>query len=138
MANTLYDKGREAFANAQIDWTDDTIKAALVKSTYTPNLATDEFYSTVSANVIGTPQTLGTKSTTAGVCGGDPSGTTFSAVAGAGTIVYVLIYKDTGVAATSPLIALIDTVGGSPISITPNGSDIVVNWATTGNKIFKL
>lgn len=38
--------------------------------------------------------------------------------------------------ADSPLIALIDTATGLPV--TPNGGDIVVRWSDGPNKIFKL
>ena len=48
----------------------------------------------------------------------------------------MLIYKDTGDNATSPLIALIDSATGLPI--TPNGGDIIVVWDNGANKIFKL
>jgi hypothetical protein len=47
-----------------------------------------------------------------------------------------VIYKDTGTAATSPLIAYIDTATGLPV--TPNGGDITVTWDNGSNKIFKL
>ena len=48
----------------------------------------------------------------------------------------IIIYKDTGTEATSPLIAMIDTATGLPI--TPNGGDIIVTWDNGVNKIFKV
>ena len=39
-------------------------------------------------------------------------------------------------AGTSPLIANIDVATGLPI--TPSGGDIIVQWDTGANKIFKL
>lgn len=40
MANALYDKGREKFAIAQLDWSSHTIKAQLVDTgAYTVNLS---------------------------------------------------------------------------------------------------
>ena len=48
----------------------------------------------------------------------------------------LLIYKDTGTEATSPLIAYIDTATGLPV--TPNGGNITVTWDNGTNKIFKL
>jgi hypothetical protein len=46
----------------------------------------------------------------------------------------IVIYKDTGVASTSPLVAFIDT--GTGIPVTPNGGDISVAWNASG--IFSL
>src|SRR5574338_421363 len=42
----------------------------------------------------------------------------------------ILVYKDTGVEATSPLIAYIDTVS-SGLPVTPNGGDITIAWHAT-------
>ena len=141
MANALYDKGREAFLNGGIDWTNDTIKAHLVRSTgggggpyYTVNLATDDFLDDIPSNGDcrpSTAQTIGSKTSTDGVAdGGD---ITFSAVASGDAIQYVIVYRDSGVESTSELIAFIDT-GNLPV--TPNGGDIVVQWNPSG--IFKL
>jgi hypothetical protein len=134
MANALYDKGREKFLSGSVSWSGDTIKVALVDTaSYTANLATDEFYSSVSAAVVGTPQTLGSKTVTAGVA--DAADPTFTAVTGASCEALV-IYKDTGSSATSPLIAYIDTATNLPV--TPNGGDIGITWDNGSNKIFKL
>ncbi len=136
MANALYDKGREAFASGSISWTSDTIKAALVTNGYTPNLSAHQFYSdlTPGSNVVGTNQTLGSKTATAGVC--DAADVSFSAVPSGSTVTYLAIYKDTGSAATSPLIALLDTATGLPFST--NGGTASVAWDNGANKIFKL
>ena len=63
---------------------------------------------------------------------------TFSAVASGKkpSIEAIIIFKDTGNNATSPLIAYIDTATGLPI--TPNGGDIIVTWDNGVNKIFRL
>jgi hypothetical protein len=134
MSNALYGLGKQKLLTAAINLSSDTIKAALVKTAYTPNLATDEFYSTISANVVGTPQTLGTKSVTLGVF--DAADATFSAVASGDTLLGVAIYKDTGVAGTSPLIALLDTITGFPLAT--NGGDIQIVWDNGAYKIFSL
>lgn len=136
MANSLYALGRQAFLEGGIAYLTDTIKVALVKSAYTPNLATHQYYSdlTPGSNVVGTPQTLASKTSTDGVA--NAATVTFSSVASGNTIAYIAIYKDTGTASTSPLIALIDTTTGLPLST--NGGDITVTWDTGANKIFKL
>lgn len=133
MANALYDKGREGFLDGSIDWDTDTIKVALVDTgTYTVNLSTHDFYDDVSG-VVGTPQTLASKTVTAGVA--DAADVTFTSVSGS-SVEALVIYKDTGSAATSRLIAYIDTATGLPV--TPNGGNITVAWDNGSNKIFKL
>ena len=52
------------------------------------------------------------------------------------TINAIVIYKDTGTEATSPLIAYIDTATGLPI--TPNGGDIIVTWDEINSGINNL
>ncbi len=133
MANALYDKGREKFLTGAINASADTLKCALIKDTYAPTLGSDEFFSTLSSHVVGTPQTLTSKTVTGGVL--DAADVTFSAVPTA-AVKYCAIYKDTGSAATSPLIALFDTAVGLPVST--NGGDIIIAWDNGANKIFKL
>ena len=67
MANALYDKGREKFLTGAINASADTLKCALIKDTYAPTLGSDEFFSTLSSHVVGTPQTLTSKTVTGGV-----------------------------------------------------------------------
>jgi hypothetical protein len=135
MANALYGKGREKFLNADIDWAADNIKVVLVDvADYTVSIDTHEFLSDVGAGArVATSANLGTKTSTLGVA--DAADVTLSAVTGDQSEALV-IYKDTGSAATSPLIAYIDTATGLPV--TPNGADITITWDNGSNKIFKL
>lgn len=134
MSNALYAKGKEKMLAASINYVSDTIKVALVKNTYPQNLATDEFYSDISAYVVGTPQTLGSKTTAAGVF--DASDATYTAVTAGDTLEGVVIYKDTGVEGTSPLLAYIDTITGFPLAT--NGGDITIQWDNGAYKVFSL
>lgn len=135
MSNGIYDKAREAFCDKLIDLINDTIKVALVKSSYTPAISTDQFYDpAITASVLGTPVTLASKTTTSGVF--NAAGVTFTAPTAANTINYLVIYQDTGVGTTSRLIALIDTATGLPL--TTNGSDVILTWDSGASKIFKL
>lgn len=134
MANALYGKGKEKLLSGSIDLTTATIKAALVSSSYTPNLSTDEFWSTILANLLNTAQTLGTKTVTLGVF--DAADILFSAVTAGSTAKAVVLYKDTGSNSTSPLIAYIDTITGFPLAT--NGGDIQIIWDSGANKIFAL
>lgn len=134
-ANSLYDKGRQRFATALFNWTSDTIKIALGDSgAYSVNLTTHEYLSDVAGvSIIAAAVTLTSTTATGGAC--DGADVTFASVSGT-SIEFILIYKDTGVAGTSPLIAYIDTATGLPI--TPNGGDIIVTWDNGPNRIFKL
>ena len=134
MSNALYAKGKEKILSAAINFVSDTIKVALVKNTYPQNLSTDEFYTDISAYVLGTPQTLGSKSVTAGVF--DAGDATYTAVTAGDTSEGVVIYKDTGVAGTSALIAYIDAITGFPLAT--NGGDITIQWDNGAYKIFSL
>jgi len=137
MANALYDKAREAFLGGDLDWDGNTIKAVLIDAgAYTVDLAAHQFLSSVAAGARkGTPQTLGTKTVTAGVA--DAGDITFPSVADFGGYVEaLLIYQDSGVEATSRLIAYIDSATGLPVY--PNGGDIAVAWDNGASKIFKL
>jgi len=141
MANALYPKFKEKLLNpgtlgstsgTAVDLSDDTIKIALVDTgAYTYSTA-HEFYSSVSAAVIGTPQTLANKTVTNGVF--DADNVTFTAVSGV-SVEALVIYKDSGTAATSPLILYLD-VATSGLPVTPNGGNIDVTFNASG--IFAL
>ena len=135
MANALYGLGRQAFLDADIDWSANDIKAILVDTAlYVVAINTDQFLSIIAGGaIIATSANLSGKTSTLGTA--DANDVTFSAVSGA-TVEAVVIYKDTGVAATSPLIAYIDTATGLPV--TPGGGDIIVQWSSGANKIFTL
>jgi hypothetical protein len=135
MANTLYDYARQRFLEGQLNWLTDTIKVYLVDTgAYTPQTAIHQYLADIplSARIAG-PVTLTSKSTTGGAA--DAADCTFTSVSGA-TIEALVICKDTGSEATSPVIAYIDTATGLPI--TPNGGDIIVTWDNGTNKIFKV
>ena len=134
MANALYGKGKEKLLTAAINISSDTIKAALVSSAYTPNLATDEFYTSISGSVLNTPQTLASKTITLGVV--DAADILYTAVTSGATAKAVVIYKDTGTGSTSALLAYIDTITGFPLAT--NGGDITITWDSGANKIFAL
>jgi len=135
MANALFDKARQRFLEGQFNWNTDTIKAVLVDTgTYTVNLSAHEFLSDIGTGArIATSGAFTGKATAGGAA--DANDVTFTSVTGA-SIEAIVLYKDTGTDATSPLIAFIDTATGLPI--TPNGGDIIVTWDNGANKIFKL
>ena len=129
MASAIYPKFKQKIMEGSINIPSDTIKIALVDTgTYTYSSA-HEFFSSVTG-VVGTPVTLSNKSVVNGIFDADDA--TFSAVSG-NSVEAVVIYKDTGSAATSPLIIFIDG-----ISVTPNGGSITIQFDSGANKIFAL
>jgi hypothetical protein len=134
MANALFDSGRNGFLTGLIDWDTDVIKAVLVNhAVHVPSLSADVFLSDLGASIVATSSALTTPVGAAGVA--DCDDVTFLAVTGA-ICSSVVLFKDTGVAATSRLIAYMDTATNLPV--TPNGGSITVQWDNTTNKVFKL
>ena len=148
MANALYPKFKEALLNqaagtAAINLSSDTnIKVALVNITGSTNAYTysssHQYFSSVSTNsaaIVSTNYaTLTAKTVTNGVF--DADDVTFTGVSGTNVIGALVIYKDTGTAASSPLIAFLDS--GTGLSITPNGGSVTVSWDSGANRIFAL
>jgi len=131
MANAIYPKYKEAIlaASANVSLTTGTVKVALSTAAY--NSAHD-FYDDVSANSIGTPQTIASTTVTDGLFDGND--VTFTSVSGS-QVTSLIIYIDTGSAATSRLVTFLDTnVTGLPV--TPNGGNISITWNASG--IFQL
>ena len=135
MTNQLYGLGREAFLNGDLDWASNDIKVVLVDTNdYTVSINTHQFLSDVPSGArVATSANLSSKTATLGVA--DAADVTFSAVTGDQSEALV-IYQDSGSAATSRLIAYIDTATGLPV--TPNGADITVTWDNGSNRIFAL
>ena len=134
MANALYPLWKEQLLQftANNNLSAGTVKVALIDTgTYTYSAA-HQFYSSASAAAVGTPQTIGSKTFTNGVF--DGADVTFTSVTG-NSVEALIIYVDTGVAGTSPLVAYIDTsVTGLPV--TPNGGNIAITFNASG--IFAL
>ena len=135
MANALYAKGREGFLDGSIDW--DTHTISMIGMDHlddTPVPATDDnLDDLLAAGRVGSWTPFATKTVTDGVA--DAADITDTTVTG-DQFESLNIYKDTGVEATSRLIAYIDVATGLPC--TPNGGDITVQWDDGASKIFKL
>ena len=138
MASEMYGLAKQSLLSQSpsIDFDTDTIKVALVGAGYTRNTATngDQYYSALGTNVVGTPQTLGSKTVTGGTF--DAADVTFTAVTGA-QVTQLVLYKDTGTASNSPLIAVIDSAS-TGLPITPNGGDMVYKWHPADSYLFSL
>lgn len=139
MSSTLYNqfKSLQLGLGTPIDLDADTIKLALVTSSYTPNIDTDQYWSTPQANeASGTGYTAGgatlanaavTTDTTndKGKFDADDVSWTISSALSAR---YAVLYKSTGTAGTSPLIGYIDF--GSTYSLA--SGTITITWSANG------
>lgn len=129
MANAVYPKWKEAIIQASSNSSlGGTVKIALIDlADYTYSSA-HEFYSSASAAAVGTPQTIGTKTYVNGLF--DGADVTFTAVTG-DPCEALIIFIDTGVEATSRLVAYFDT-GVTGLPVTPNGGDIGITFNASG------
>ncbi len=134
MADFLYTKAKEGFLSGSLAWSG-TIKAILVDTgNYTPNASTHQYLSDLPSGArVAVSGALTGLTTTDGVA--DADDVTLNSVTG-NTVEAIVLYKDTGNEATSPLIAYLDSYGG--LVLTPSGSNVLITWPNTSNKIFKL
>ncbi len=136
MASLIYNVAKVKLGDGSIDFNSDTIKVALVTSSYTPDKDSHAVFSDVTNEVVGTGYSAG--GATLASCtvtqdntndrgvydAADPSWAT-SALTARGAV----IYKSTGVAGTSPIICYIDfgqdyTSSNGTFSIVFNASGI--------------
>lgn len=136
MASKLYGNFLLKALNKEVDFDSDTIKVALLTSSYTPNQDTHDYFNDVSANeVTGTGYTAG-GITLASKTATYDSGTNVIVLDAADvtwssstiTARYAVVYGSTGTASTSPLIGYVDF--GSDQSST-NGN-FTITWDSTG------
>jgi hypothetical protein len=134
MANALYDTGRNAFLRGDLSWNSHTFKVVLLSSSYTVNLTSHQYLTSIPGGArVATSSALTTSLPGAGVA--DASDITFTSVTGSEVTQFV-VYRDTGTEATSQLVAYFDTATNLPI--TPNGGDISITWSNDTNRLFKL
>jgi len=134
---TAYDHLWKLLLTGAIDLDTDTLKVALVTSSYTPSTAHDE-WADVSANEVAT----GSGYTTGGVTLANPVATSSTIdyddvvwTSLTKTFRYAVIYKSgSGGGLTNPLICylLLDT---TPADVVSSGSNYTIQWNST-NKLF--
>lgn len=131
MANLIYPLFKQRLLTPGADLSAATIRAVLVDTAvYTYNAAHDAYNDLTG--VVGTESgALASKTFANGTF--DAADITFTAVSGA-TVEAVVLFLDSGTAATDYLIAYIDT--GTNLPVTPNGGDITIQWNASG--IFSL
>ena len=128
--------GGSSAGGAPIDWLSDTIKVALCTSTYSPDQDAHDFFDDITNEVAnGNGYTSG-GATLANKTAGYTSGTNVIKFDGddvswtTSTITarYAIVYKSSGVASTSPLIAYIDF--GADVSST--AGTFQITWDAAG------
>ena len=136
MASKLYGNFLLKALNKEVDFDSDTIKVALLTSSYTPNQDTHDYFNDVSsAEVTGTGYTAG-GITLASKTATYDSGTNVIVLDAADvtwssstiTARYAVVYDSTGTSSTSALIGYVDF--GSDQSST-NGN-FTITWDSTG------
>jgi hypothetical protein len=133
MANAVYPLARRQCLRTGLTFTAADIKAVLVDTGQYSYSASHEFLTDVPSGArVATSGNLTGKTDTGGVA--DADNVTFAGLTGGGgsadTIEAVVLYIDTGSAATSRLLAYIDTAAGLPI--TPTGGDHEIRWNASG------
>jgi hypothetical protein len=133
MANALYPKYKETILGAGLNLTSLNLKVVLVDTGAYTYSSAHQFLSDIAGGArIATSGNLASKTVTNGVF--DAADITITAVSGT-TIEAIVIYNDTGSAATSNLICFFDT-GVTGLPLTPNGGDVTITWNASG--IFAL
>jgi hypothetical protein len=137
MPSKLYGNFLAKALNKEVDWDSDTIKVALLTSSYTPNQDTHDYLDDVSSyEVTGTGystggQTLGSKTLTYDSANNviilDAADVTWSS--STITARYAVVYDDSG--ATSASKALIGYVDFSSDQSSTNGN-FTITWDSTG------
>lgn len=136
MANSLYANMKNLMlgggTHTFVDLNSDTIKAILHDDADdTVNLATDQDLDDVaSAARVATATLTGLTVGTVAAGTFDADDAVFTSVTG-DQAERVILYKDSGVTSTSPLIVSFDTfTSGMPV--TPNGGNITIQWNASG------
>lgn len=132
MANTFYPKGAQKVLGAKIDFSANNISAVLVPSGYTYSVA-HEFLSEIGG-LVGAPVALANNDITGGIF--DADDLDFGALAPGNTVKALVLYKDTGAPATSPLLCYLDSVTGFPFAT--NGGGVSIPWSDGTAKILSL
>jgi len=135
MASFLYNSGKVGLLNGTIDLLVDTIKVALVGAAYVANKDSHDFFNDITNEVSGNGYTAGGKVLSNAAISQDSAND--RAVFSAGDLVWpvasftaraAVIYKSTGNAATSPLLAYVDF--GANRTVT--GQDFTIEWHQDG------
>lgn len=136
---TVYNKHKQKIlaGTTPVVPTTDTIKVALLTSSYAPNYDTHDFYDDITNELTTTGGYTAGGVTLTGVAVGLDTAGDFGYIdfddavwaALTATFRYALVYKSTGTPSTSPLIELIDFGANE----TPAGVPFVLQWAAAAS-----
>jgi hypothetical protein len=136
MIGDFYGNAFVAAFNGEIDFDSGDVKVALLEDAHTPNLDAHNYFDDVVADevsgtgytaggqVLGTPSVTYNTGTNTLVLDGDNASWGSSTISAA----YAVVYLDTGVDATSPLIGLVDF----ETIISSTDGTFSVNWDAAG------
>lgn len=135
MADIIYNAFKKNLTNGSIDLDSDTIKVMLVSSSYTPSQDDHEYKSSVTNEITGTGYTAGgatlanksvSQDNTNNLAKFDADDVVWTS--STITAYAAVLYKDTGNAATSPLIAYLDFTENKSSS----NSTFTILWHANG------
>lgn len=131
MVNAIYGLARQKWAGALLDWSTHAIHVDLIDlADYTLSITANEFHSTTTVPTAARVATFGpltSKTLALGVL--DAADVTMPTVTGDQSEA-LIIWRNTGSDATSPLLIYIDAATGLPV--TPNGGNIAIQWPAAG------
>ena len=132
----LYNNAKTLFLTG-LDWINDSFKVILVKDGYTPDFATHEYVSDISAGSrLIISDFIEGKTVSSGVA--DADDLVIEDVASPYEVGSIVIFKYTGNNSTSPLIAYIDGSTNDMLPFLPNGGTVTLVWSNNSNKIFSI
>lgn len=136
MASALYNSAKKKLMDGSIDLDTDTIKVALCTSSYTPDIDSHVFFSSITNELpTASGYTAGgaslankvvTQDNTNDLAYFDADDTSWAT--STLTARYAILYKSTGVAGTSPLIGYIDF----GVNRSSSSDTFYIQWAATG------
>ncbi|MBU2249878.1 MAG: hypothetical protein KKD77_24240 [Gammaproteobacteria bacterium] len=135
MANVIYNSYKKGQLDGGIDLVNHTIKVMLVTDVYSPDIDAHDFLDDITGEVVGTGYTAGGKeienrqtSQDNANDRGEFSGNNVTWTSSSITSRYAILYKSTGVAATSPVIGCLDFGGNK----TSTFGDFAIAWHADG------
>lgn len=135
MADVVYNSFKKQLLNGGINFGTSNINVMLVTSSYTPNQDTDDFQDDVSDEVVGVGYVSGGTTLSGGTVTQD--NTDNEAVYDANDVTWgtstitargAVLYKNTGVGSTSPLIAYLDFGSDQ----TSSSGNFTIQWNAEG------
>lgn len=127
MADAIFSSILPDLWNANVDYANDTLRVALVTSSYTFSAAHD-FFDDITNEVSGTGYTAGGETLSITITNGKLDATNSTWTSATFTARGAVVYKDTGNSATSNLIAFYDFTTDK----SPSNGTLTLAWNASG------